>query len=91
MMESVAEALMEALDRDIDAARNALASSFWDCHGQMLDSELPSGMSGMGGVDWHVAVGVPSDLEVPVDMSFSTSPIKDVMKNLLTHPFQDPV
>ena len=65
---------MEALARKIDAAHRALASSFLDCHGRLFDdSALQSGNVDLGGAGLRLAVGDPSDLEVPVDVAFTSS------------------
>jgi hypothetical protein len=67
-------AAMEALARSVEAAHRALASSFWDCNGRLFDdSALQSGNVDLGGAGLRTAIGDPSDLEVPVDVAFTSA------------------
>ncbi len=64
-------AAMEALDREIEAAHRALASSHWDCHGRLLpldDAALHLANADSLASEWRSAIGHPSDLEVPVEI-----------------------
>lgn len=68
------QAALEALARSIEAAHRALASSFWDCNGRLLDdSALQTGNVNLGGAGLRMAIGDPSQLEVPVDLAFTSS------------------